>query len=514
MLVRVAAKFWRDDNAAIGPMYALALFGLIVVAGVGWDYGRLMAMDSELQNAADQAALAAASQLNGADGAMERARGAANDYLATSTSQWANETKLANDGKGTPITGLNFKFYKSYDRVNDTFGDEVTDDEDAAEAKVVQVTVDGREAFYALTAVGGLLSSGLIQADAVAGLDSAVCKAPKMFVCAPTHDFPTDADKGKGLLLHTLPSVADPMAPGNFGFLDPNGNVKDDHDKGNPNHDLGKNNELSGCIASTGINSEPGFVTPEVRALNTRVDIYGPSIPNCDPSTGNFCPSENTVSTFVYKTVINGAGKDPATEPCPSTKGNEIALSDALAEMTSANPNATPGFTRDDCMVAGTCSTLGTGNWNGQAYMNANHGGASLLSVSDGTRYGVYSWELLDKTARLGVRKLGYRVGTGGSDKSAIYCAYPRPVEGTAVVPSATQKDRRILTVASVDCTGLSGRDKLDVLRWMDLFLVDGSRTTGPGAGDIMTEVIGPAKKPGGGYAFQFYGRTKPVLLR
>ena len=64
MRVRRPSRFWRDEGAAIAPLYALALFGLIGMAGVGWDYGRLMAMDSELQNAADQAALAAATQLD------------------------------------------------------------------------------------------------------------------------------------------------------------------------------------------------------------------------------------------------------------------------------------------------------------------------------------------------------------------------------------------------------------------------------------------------------------------
>ena len=66
--------FISNEAAAIAPMYAIALFGLVGIAGVGFDYGRLMSMDSELQNAADQAALAAATQLDGREGAMVRAR--------------------------------------------------------------------------------------------------------------------------------------------------------------------------------------------------------------------------------------------------------------------------------------------------------------------------------------------------------------------------------------------------------------------------------------------------------
>ena len=513
-----ARGFLGDERAAVAPMYALALFGLIIVAGAGWDYGRLMTMDSELQNAADQAALAAATQLDGRDGAMARARNAATDFLATSGSQWVNETKLSNDGDGRPITGLTFRFYASYDGAADTFGTEITDDTKGKDARVVQVIVNGREAFFALTAIGGRLSSGDVAADAVAGLESSVCKAPKMFVCAPSRDFPRPGDTGKGLLLRTLPSAVDPLAPGNFGFLDPDGSVRGNNNAGNPNRELGRNGSLAGCNATTGIESEPGFVAPETVALNTRMDIYGPGLPSnsCKTATGDFCPSQNTVTRTVWKQSLptGGPNSDPATAVCSATnKGTRMTLAEAQAEM-DVSVNTNPGYKRDDCFATGGCSTLGDGDWSGQSYMNANHGAQALTGVSNGSRYGVYKWELGDRAGRLRTRKVGYKARNGTPPQGAIYCSYPQPVDGTAIAPSATQKDRRILTVASVDCTGLNGREKLDILRWMDLFVVDASATTGPNAGQIFTEVVGPATKPGGGYAFQTYGRNKPVLLR
>ena len=57
-------RFRVDESAAIAPTFALSLFALIAVGGIAFDYARLAAMDTELQNAADQAALAAASQLD------------------------------------------------------------------------------------------------------------------------------------------------------------------------------------------------------------------------------------------------------------------------------------------------------------------------------------------------------------------------------------------------------------------------------------------------------------------
>ncbi len=512
---RLIADFARDRSAAIAPMYAIALFGLIMIAGVGWDYSRMATMDSELQNAADQAALAAATQLDGLPNAMPRARNAATGYLATSTSVWANETKLASGDERT-VGGLTFEFFEDYNHVDDTPIGEITNDNQSERARYVRVTVGAREARYALTAIGGVLSSGDIQANAVATLEGAACNAPKLFVCAPSRDFPTSADKGRGLLLRQLPSANAPMAPGNFGFLDPSGEIRADRPTGNPNRELGRNSELSGCIASTGIESEPGFVATETNALNTRFDIYNPpSIPRCNLANGDFCPSQSTVSRWVYK-IRQSNGADPATASCPSSPPNNaelMRLSDALAEMgTQLNPN--PGYQQDACLISGACNSLGDGDWSGQAYMNQNHGALGLLDVSDGTRFGVYQWELALASTRLRVRRVGYSAATGTPRRGTLYCSYPQPTQEDPLVPDSTQKDRRILTVASVDCTGLNGRDRVDVVRWADLFLVDASASSGQNAGTIMTEVIGPAEKPGGGYAFQTYGRRKPVLVR
>ena len=63
-MLRVTQRLIRAERAAIAPTVALSLFGLIAAGGLAFDYARLAAMDTELQNAADQAALAAATQLD------------------------------------------------------------------------------------------------------------------------------------------------------------------------------------------------------------------------------------------------------------------------------------------------------------------------------------------------------------------------------------------------------------------------------------------------------------------
>ena len=86
----------KNSDGAVGPTIALSLVGLIAAGGIAFDYARLASMDTELQNAADQAALAAVTQLDGTSGATTRAIAAAQSLLA-------NETRFANDGSGVTI---------------------------------------------------------------------------------------------------------------------------------------------------------------------------------------------------------------------------------------------------------------------------------------------------------------------------------------------------------------------------------------------------------------------------
>ena len=90
-MMRWARKLWHADRAAVAPTVALALTALIGAGGLAFDYAHMAALDTELQNAADQAALAAATQLDGQGGAIARATAAAQNLLT-------NQTLFANDG--------------------------------------------------------------------------------------------------------------------------------------------------------------------------------------------------------------------------------------------------------------------------------------------------------------------------------------------------------------------------------------------------------------------------------
>src|SRR5690242_5049598 len=93
---RSAGKLWRNVDGAVAPTVALSLVALIAAGGIAFDYAHMAALDTELQNAADQAALAAASQLDGGDQACERAVSAAQNMVA-------NQTKMSNNGLAVTI---------------------------------------------------------------------------------------------------------------------------------------------------------------------------------------------------------------------------------------------------------------------------------------------------------------------------------------------------------------------------------------------------------------------------
>ena len=94
---RSVRRLAHNNSGAVAPTVALSLVALIAAGGIAFDYARMAAMDTELQSAADQAALAAAGQLDGESGACARAVAAARDLFV-------NDTRFANDGQGIDVT--------------------------------------------------------------------------------------------------------------------------------------------------------------------------------------------------------------------------------------------------------------------------------------------------------------------------------------------------------------------------------------------------------------------------
>ena len=287
-MLRFLGRLKRDESAAVAATVALSLFGLIAVGGIAFDYARMATLDTELQNAAEQAALAGVTQLDGLPGAMTRARNAAQTLLT-------NNTRLANDSEDSKI-GIEVNVL--------TAGNGPATDATAAR---VRVDVKPRRVFYALTPIVGLLDSGDMNARALAGLQSAICNVPPLYMA-----FDRSAGSSAQLTPGTGVLMLGAESASHFGYLD-TGSTKikeamawDDQE--------GKCQSIGGVLVKTGVNAVIK------RGFNTRFAN----------GTGNgSCPQGGTCSTAaITKTYprdsCHATGNTPKmpVSPCTSIIGD------------------------------------------------------------------------------------------------------------------------------------------------------------------------------------------------
>ncbi len=537
---RSARHLFKDTKGAVAATVALSLFALIAAGGLAFDYARLAGLHTELQQAADQAALAAASQLDGQTDATDRADKAITIPNSGSTINLlaANFTRFAND-TGVSTVQVTTAYCSDFDDtiadVGDKKGPACTPAATQASAKFVVVTTATRIANYALTPIVGAIP-GSVSAKAVAGVQSSVCDIAPLVVCAPTPSFPTSTDIGKGIILKPLKGTS-----GNYGLLDFGSGL-------NGAFDALLGFGLNGCQLTSATVTEPGTKTPVTNALNSRLDIYDNKACNgsnvcesaCDTSTGSGCPAVSARKDMVVRladtTFSNTTGVAPtqtqanaAAAVCPSSPTG-------LVQQVPVSPVV--GFPRDTCHYTsctgtGYAANVGDGAWTRQAYFDANHPGMeSAAAASAGkafaslSRYDVYKWELTSKATLLAnQRTVTIVTPPATSTKKGVttstwtiqtQCGYPQ--SPTALTSYPKQKDRRVLPIVTADCTAFSGKTSFAALRAFDVFLNEPSvDRTYPGVTDgkeIYAEIVGPSSTAEGGSGFQYYSRNKPYLVR
>ena len=506
---RTGNHFLRDESGAVAATYAMALTALIVIAGVGFDYGRLATMDSELQNGADQAALAGATQLDGKSGACSRAATAAVSLVT-------NKTVLANDASTITVasetacdsTGT-VKFWQKADGTGI-----VTND---AEAHFIELTVATRTVDYAFTPIVNLMQ-GSVSAGAMAGLGSSVCNVPPVFMCNPAEEVTVGADfDASGLVGHGVKLLAgSPTVPGNFGFLDAGG--------GGATPDLarmiGYDSVPFDCAPISDVGLNPGQKDVVFNAFNTRFDIDTNGANTC-PNGGTCSAATNTRKDLVRKNQCGTNGGSGWQEPPTPYRPT------SASPITSGYPE-TMGYPRDLCHAwsfDGSCSylgsspsTVGNKSWDRDAYFKVNYGWATDTAwqsnsglPSDVSRYRVYEWEKANPSNLADQNIVG-----GLKAQSTPKCR-------AAQNPAAP--DRRRFTMAVVNCksqaTKINGNKPVEILKWVDVFLVEPAFDRGSGAskrttGDqVYVEIIGPTSLAGGGStAAQLIRRDVPYLVR
>lgn len=513
-------RFIRDESGAVAATYAMALTGLLVIAGVGFDYGRLAAMDSELQNGADQAALAGATQLDGNAGACARAAAAAVALVTNPTVTAAGNNLVTLPSEPVCDSSGAIRFWQDRDKAKAATTDK--------EARFIEVTVDSRSVNYAFTPITGLLY-GTASAQAMAGLGSSVCKVPPMMICSPDPGNPFNAAgkvgwgvqaTGHGNTAGGAGGTVSAWGPGDFGFLEVGSGQNADLVKS-----LAFKHVPLDCAPADGAFPETGNPQALYDAINTRFDVYDFSSGNgttLAPCFTGSCPAAlNVVKDLIKKNTTTEGNKckidnsgwqlpdsDRQFWPKPTANGdgsyNDTVHSPSIDAM---------GLPRDLCHYAsfGTACTggaggrFGDGNWARADYFNKNHpGGERPANAATITRYQTYKWELAQANMPQGLA-----AGTKGNQ-------YGQPICSTG---TADGIDRRVLTVAVVkNCGSLNGSsNRVQVDEWVDLFLVEpvvDGRGNGSVADSIYMEVIGPSRLAGGGVAAaQQIRRDVPYLV-
>jgi len=499
----------RNNGGAVAPTIALSLVGLIAAGGIAFDYARLASLDTELQDAADQAALAAATQLDGQADASTRAVAAAQSLIV-------NQTRLGNDGCGVTIeTGVTnvacaagggasrvrIQFYPTKaDAEADTNGFAATAT-NGATAKFVKVEVAERKANYALTPIVAAFSSGSLGAAATAGMGSAICKVPPVMICNP--DEPStntnellDFNPARGTGLRLITGNAD--APGNFGWLESGlGN-------GTPAlaGELGYNTPLGPCQAITGVTTKTGMDTAVLNAFNTRFDVYANGNTTCPNQGGGTCnPAVNTRKDLTCEYASTSSCKNNATwnpvtyDPAYDASNNPIAL-----PVTGAMDPPIMGYPHDIChsglISKQTCAIKGNAVWDVNAYFRVNYAmdetawrsamgspysGSALIPA----RYDVYRWELAH--TNVGGRGIGFYQTVGAKDAAFSFASSGN---GAGVGASSSQPDRRTISVAVLNCQALNVHGKttnVPVPSWIKVFLTEPAIKRGSGS-DLYTD--------------------------
>jgi len=301
---------------------------------------------------------------------------------------------------------------------------------------------------------------------------------------------------------------------------------------------LGYTNPPGDCVDVTAPTTQPGSMASVINDFNTRFDIFDNGDSN-NCYSGSLCaPSDNsrkdvvqqgdqTSATSLAKQdcgfttgggkgwkISGGAYRPPSPATCTSliaggtscrADGDKAKYPDAMGyprDFKHAWNN--PGMTSD---------RIGDGTWDIDAYWRVNQGAAWAGQVATGvagrsypTRYEIYKWERSNPRAPAVVE------GT---------TAFQAPMCRPGASPGGTQPDRRIIPVAVVNCTGLSGSKQVTPIDWIDAFLVepslprkDQANKSFTSSGDIYVEVIGRTTQGAAAAASQVVRRDKPYLLK
>lgn len=276
----------REQSGGVVVYVALIISVTFGVVGLAIDASRAMIVRSESQAAADAAALAAASQLDGTSTAISRANAALANLVS-------NLQRMASQADG-PVGIAQVRYLSglpSDDASAITAGLVTTD---PLEARFVEVTTTPLTHVNTFLVAVGAANSALVTTRAVAGCHQMVCRTLPMMICNPAEagssgaPFDIDVWQGRQVRLLHQGGQNSAWAPGNFGYLqvsEPGANALRDA--------LARVGGTNTCYG-TDVATEPGAKNGARNALNVRFGIYqNPGFGGGASSSAAFAPDIN-----------------------------------------------------------------------------------------------------------------------------------------------------------------------------------------------------------------------------
>ncbi|HEX8283010.1 MAG TPA: pilus assembly protein TadG-related protein [Pyrinomonadaceae bacterium] len=273
----------KRERGSVLAMSALGMLTFLLATGMAVDLGHFYLVKSELQNAADAAALAGASALNSGPTGINRARDRA---MAAMNSYEFNQ-------KGVAIPAANVTFAVN---LGGPYVDAATAASPATAQKIRFVRVQTPETpvqvFFAAPVLG---SKKDLKAEATAGMSvplSSVCD----FLPVSVIDYGTPIHAGETYTFRSAPGSS--VTPGNYQILAVAGS-------GGQDVRVGLASGVDAC-AEPGeeyfVDTKPGVTSGPVRVgVNTRFDEYGPQV---DPV--NMPPDTNVKENITYDQYVAG----------------------------------------------------------------------------------------------------------------------------------------------------------------------------------------------------------------
>jgi Flp pilus assembly protein TadG len=417
-----SARLVGDQAGHILLYFTILLPVLLGLVGLSLEGGRLLMLNSQLQDLADAAALAGAKELDGGTDARLRATNAAETLLSNDT-WWSNVALGGIQIVDPPVFYSVLKGVPTSDNPDPPADVLASSDADASFIKVTTVTRSVAPAF--LVAVGAT-SIGQTQATATAGSTMVACNVQPLMLCNPFEpsgkDFRTAVSDGTvkpGMMFHmkvlgssTPGGDGNSYAPGDFGLLDP-----------------------------PGMNSSGANTTRNLLSQQSPNFCY---INNVSPRTGQAVSKVSDGINVRFDMNVSGnlTGLDQSPAPNvlkglkPRSPGNPCnGQYDPAGSPPAAMPQDTSSTAYGNLQLGnGTLATASANNyWN---YHYGTNWPTDLTAAGQANRYLAYRRELgLDgQTAPTPV---------AGTESSAPRCATPT---------SETIATRRIISVAVVNC--------------------------------------------------------------